>query len=114
MTLYLDTSALVAAVVENPNRAVVLSALKTNVEWCASTLVLSESIALIPRLTDEVIFQSDIEDRASQIARIRPVNLNNAIHLAAAERLPSPVRIVTFDPAQIPIALGLGLQVISR
>ena len=41
------------------------------------------------------------------------VNLTDAIHLAAAERLPRPVRFVTFDPAQIGAALGLGFNVVS-
>jgi hypothetical protein len=39
--------------------------------------------------------------------------LTSAVHLAAAERMPPPVRFVTFDPGQIGIALGLGLDVVS-
>ena len=44
----------------------------------------------------------------------QPVRLTDAIHLAAAERLPGPVRFVTFDPAQIGVALGLGFDVRRR
>ena len=44
---------------------------------------------------------------------MKPVRLTDAIHLAAAERLPGPVSFVTFDPAQIGTALGLGLDVVS-
>ena len=39
--------------------------------------------------------------------------LVDAIHLAAADRLPRPVTFVTFDPAQIPVALSLGFDVVS-
>jgi hypothetical protein len=37
----------------------------------------------------------------------------DAIHLAAADRLPRPVRFATFDPSQIPVALALGFQVVG-
>jgi uncharacterized protein len=133
MTLYLDASALVAAVVEGRNRAVALDALDTDPDWCASALALTESLALVPRLTDEEVLQDDVEDqlrllwdrvavipidqrcldRASQIAREQPVHVSDAIHLAAADRLPRPVRFVTFDPAQIPMALAMGFDVVS-
>ena len=33
--------------------------------------------------------------------------------LASAERMPAPVRFVTFDPGQLGLALGLGLDVVS-
>ena len=41
------------------------------------------------------------------------MRLTSAIHLAAAERMPAPVRFVTFDPGQLGVALGLGLDVVS-
>ena len=52
-------------------------------------------------------------DRAAALVREQPVRLTDAIHLAAAERLPAPVRFVTFDPGQIGVALGLGFDVVS-
>jgi hypothetical protein len=52
-------------------------------------------------------------DRAASLARSQPVRLSDAIHFAAAERLPAPIRFVTFDPVQITVALGLGMDVIS-
>jgi uncharacterized protein len=52
-------------------------------------------------------------DRAAALSRSQPLRLTDAIHLASAERLPPPVRYVTFDPAQIGVALGLGLDVVS-
>ena len=41
------------------------------------------------------------------------VRLVDAIHLAAANRLPGPVRYLTFDRQQIPAAAALGFEVIS-
>jgi predicted nucleic acid-binding protein len=133
MTLYLDASALVSAVVDGPGRSVVLDALDRDSDWCASALALAEALALIPRLTDEAVLQNDIEDslrllwdrvaivpvdqqcldRAANIAREQPVHMSDAIHLAAADRLPRPLSFVTFDASQIPVALSMGFDVVS-
>lgn len=133
MTLYLDSSALISAVIDGRNRAQVLDALSGDGDWCASALALTEALALVPRLTDEPVLQRDVEDevrllwdrvavvpvdqrcldRAAQIVREQPVRLADAIHLAAADRLPWPISFVTFDSAQIPVAMSLGFDVIS-
>lgn len=133
MALALDTSALLATVVDGPARRVALDALAAEPVWCASAMALTEALPTIDRLTDEPIQRLDLEDalrlvwdhlhvvpidqrcldRAAALARDQPVRLTDAIHLAAAERLPRPVRYLTFDPAQIGVALGLGLDVIS-
>ncbi len=52
-------------------------------------------------------------DRAGRLAREQPVRFADALHLAAADRLPRPVSYLTFDPHQIPVALALGFDVIS-
>ncbi|HTH06609.1 MAG TPA: PIN domain-containing protein, partial [Ilumatobacteraceae bacterium] len=52
-------------------------------------------------------------DRAAALMRDQPLRLADALHLAAADRLPRPITYVTFDPAQIPVALSLGFDVIS-
>ena len=134
MTVALDTSALLALAVQAPERQVVLDALVTDPVWCASAMALTEALPAIDRLTDETVLRQDLEDavrlvwdhvhvvpldqrcldRAAGLARSQPVRLTDAIHLAAAERLPAPVRFVTFDPAQIGVALGLGFDVVSR
>ena len=133
MTVYLDTSALVAVTVDGAARAVVIDTLEHDADWCSSAVALSEVLALVPRLSDEEILRSDIEDSlrllwdriavvpvdqacldgAARIAREQPVKIADAIHLAAAERLPRPLTFVTFDPAQIPVALSLGFDVAS-
>jgi predicted nucleic acid-binding protein len=133
MTLALDTSALLALAVDGPQRAVVLQAMTAEPVWCASALALTEALPAIDRLTDEPVLRADLEDairlawdhlhvvpvdqrcldRAATLSREQPVRLTDAIHLAAAERLPGPVSLITFDPAQIGVALGLGFEVIS-
>jgi predicted nucleic acid-binding protein len=133
MTLMLDTSALLALVVDGEQRSVVLDALASDPVWCASAMALAEALPAIDRLTDEAIFRSDLEDAirltwdhlhvvpvdqrclddAATLSRQQPVRLTDAIHFASADRLPGPVRFVTFDPAQIGVALGLGLEVVS-
>lgn len=133
MTLALDTSALLAIAVDGPQRQVVLDALALDPVWCASALALTEALPAIDRLTDEPILRADLEDavrlawdhlhvvpvdqrcldRAATLSRDQPVRLTDAIHLAAAERLPGPVQFVTFDAAQIGIAIALGFGIVS-
>ena len=133
MTLVLDTSAVLALGVDGRDRATVLGALDDDGLWAASALALTEALPAIDRLSDEEVVRADLEDairltwdylhvvpvdqrcldRAAALARTQPVRLTDAIHLAAAERLPAPIRFVTFDPAQIGVALGLGFDVVS-
>ncbi|MEI8392921.1 MAG: type II toxin-antitoxin system VapC family toxin [Actinomycetes bacterium] len=133
MTVFLDSSALLSVAIEGRGRQVVLDILENEVDWCASALAFSEALALVPRLSDEKFLQDDVEDavrllwdrihivpvdqmcldRAAMIAREQPVHINDAIHLAAADRLPRPLQFVTFDPAQIPVALSMGFDVVS-
>jgi predicted nucleic acid-binding protein len=51
--------------------------------------------------------------RATEIGARYGITLVTAIHLAAADRLPPPVRFLTFDSRQIPAAADLGLDVVS-
>jgi predicted nucleic acid-binding protein len=133
VTVALDTSGLLALAVDGAQRAVVLAALDGQELWSASALALTEALPAIDRLTDEAVLRLDLEDairlawdhlyvvpvdqrcldRAAGLAREQPLRLTSAIHLAAAERMPAPVRFVTFDPGQLGVALGLGLDVVS-
>jgi predicted nucleic acid-binding protein len=133
VSVALDTSALLALAVDGSQRGVVLDALDSDQPWRASALALTEALPAIDRLTDEAVLRLDLEDsirlawdhlhvvpvdqrcldRAADLAREQPVRLTSAIHLAAAERMPAPVRFVTFDPGQLGVALGLGLDVVS-
>lgn len=131
MTTFFDTSAVMAVHVEARERAVAAAVLDE--ATCVSALALTEALATIDRLTDEAALRGDLEDAlrlqwdryyvvpidqrclddATRLLREQPVRLADAIQLAAARRLPRPVRYVTFDPVQIPVALGLGFEVVS-
>jgi predicted nucleic acid-binding protein len=100
---------------------------------CTSAVALTEALAVIPRLTDEPVLQADLEDglrltwdhlavvpldarcldRAADLMREQPLRLADALHLAAADRLPRPLTYLTLDPAQIPVALSMGFDVVS-
>ncbi len=133
MALALDTTALLARYLDGPARPVVLAAMADDHDWCASALALTEALSLVDRLGDDPSRTDDLRrairddwervhvvpldhrclDRAAELGRTQPVRTVDALHLAAADRLPRPVRFVTFDPAQIPVAVSLGFDVIS-
>ncbi len=133
VTVVLDTSALLALAVDGRQRATTLDALASDDIWAASAMALTEALPAIDRLADETYLRLDLEDAirlvwdhlhvvpvdqrcldgAAALARSQPVRLTDAIHFAAAQRLPDPIRFVTFDPAHIGVALGLGFDVVS-
>ena len=133
VTVVLDTSALLALAIDGPARAIALAALEGEPVWAASAMALTEALPAIDRLTDEAILRLDLEDavrrvwdhlhvvpvdqrcldRAAALARTQPVRLSDALHFAAAERLPAPISFITFDPAHIGVAMGLGFDVDS-
>lgn len=133
MTLYLDASALVALHIDVADRRHVHAALELDRDWCTSALTLVEALALIDRVTEEAVLREDLEDqvrlswdrlaivpvdqacldRAARLMRDQPLRLSDAIHLAAADRLPRPIRFVTFDPAQMMVALSMEFDVVS-
>jgi predicted nucleic acid-binding protein len=133
MTVVFDTSALLALAIKGPQRQVVVDAIASDDVWAASAMALTEALPAIDRLTDEPELRADVEDsirliwdhlhivpvdqrcleRAAGLARNQPVRLTDAIHFSAAERLPAPIKFVTFDPAHIAVALGLGFDVVS-
>lgn len=133
MTVVLDASALLALHIAGREHEIVASALKDETSWCTCAISLTEALAAITRLTDETVLQDEIEeavrrtwdfmhvvpvdqrclDDAAALMREQPVGTSNALHLAAASRLPQPIRFVTFDAAQIPVALSLGFDVVS-
>jgi uncharacterized protein len=133
MTLALDTTALLGRFLSGPHRQVVVDAMGADPVWCASALALAEALPLVDRVTDNPIdrdllrraLRDDWErahvvpvdalclDRAAELAREQPLRTVDALHLAAADRLPPPITFVTFDPRQIPVALALGFDVVS-
>jgi hypothetical protein len=133
MTVALDTTALLARYLDGPARPAIIGAMTADPQWCASALVLSEALMLVDRLGDDPertdglrrALRDDWErihvvpvdgaclDRATELGRTQPLRTLDAIHLAAADRLPRPVTFATFDPAQIPVALALGFDVLG-
>ena len=133
MTVALDSSALLALHVDGPGRSVVLEVLETDRIWVAAATALGEAVVGGARAAGDQVLARDIEDgirrmwdhlhvvpldaalldEAASLCADQPVAFPLAVHLAAATLLPRPVRFVTFDPAQIPVALSLGLDVVS-
>ena len=133
MTVALDTSALLGRYLSGPHRAVVLDAMAADGDWCASALARAEALGMVDRVCDvptdgdrlRRALRDDWErvavvpvdqrclERAAELTRSHPLRTVDALHLAAADRLPRPVTFVTFDPRQIPVALALGFEVAS-
>lgn len=134
MTLALDTTALLARYLDGPARITVLEAMAADPDWCASALAQSEALMLVDRMGDDPARSDELRralrddwerinvvpvdgeclDRAVELGRTQPLRTVDAIHLAAADRLPRPVTFATFDGAQIPVALALGFAVIGN
>lgn len=133
MTVLLDSSALLALHIDGPSRTVVLDVLERDTDWAACALALGEAVAAAARLVDEPVLVRHLEDLvrhtwdflhvvpvdqallddATAVCHAQPVGLSTALHLSAAARLPATVRFVTFDAAQIPVALSMGFEVVS-
>lgn len=133
MTLVVDTSALIRRYVRTAGHGLVTEAMAEDPVWCASALARAETLqamhqlAVTPGQHDALwsALRSDwerfhvvpVDDRclacAVEIGAAFRVRSTDAIHLAAADRLPQPVRYLTFDRRQIPAAAGLGFEVIA-
>ncbi len=132
-TLYVDTSALVRRYLHDRHRSLVLDAMAADDAWAASSLVRTEAQLALHRasvtagqqralwreLRDEweAFWVIPLDDRcrarAVEVGATYGVRIVDAVHLAAADRLPGPVRYLTFDRRQIPAAAALGFEVLS-
>ncbi len=133
MTLYVDTSALVRRYLHDRHRPMVLEAMAGADAWCASALVRTEAQLALHRASVSARQQAELwrglrdeweafwvvpldercMARAVEIGATYGVRIVDAIHLAAADRLPGPVRYLTLERQQIPAAAGLDFEVIS-
>jgi predicted nucleic acid-binding protein len=128
--LAVDTSALVKRYVDEPESEQVSALMDADPLWCASELVRCEVSILLTRLAtsrrqaDHLtrLFHADWDafhvvpvderclTRAAEIGADFGLRVVDAIHLAAATRLPSPVRYLTLDPRQVLAAVALDLE----
>jgi uncharacterized protein len=133
VALFLDTSALVRRYVRAPGRELVNTGMADDDVWCASALCRSETLlalhrmAVTPsqheqmwgRLRDDwdAVVVIPVDDRclaqAVELGATYGLRTVDAVHLAAADRLPRPASYATFDRRQIPAAAALGFDVIS-
>ena len=131
--LAVDTSALVRRYVRASGHGLVTEAMAEARTWCASALARAETLQALHHVavsqgqhdrlwhalrTDWDRFHVvPLDDRclarAVEIGATFRVRSVDALHLAAADRLPRPVRYLTFDRRQIPAAAALGLEVVA-
>jgi predicted nucleic acid-binding protein len=128
-----DSSAVVRRYLTGPDRDLVLTTMDRADTWCASALVRPEVQAALHQVVVDRTqldplwraFRADwdhmaqvpVDDRclarATELATAFRVRIVDAIHLAAADRLPRPVAFLTFDRRQIAAAAELGFEVVS-
>ena len=133
MSVYLDSSALLAWHIDGTVRDVVHDVLSRDATWCASAIALTEALAAVTRLTDDDVLRREFEDNirhswdfvhvvpldqrclddAVELMSSQPIGVSTALHLVSARRLPANVTYATFDAAHIPVALSLGFDVVS-
>lgn len=129
----LDTSALLRRYLGDRDRPLVMAAMAEAEQWAASSLARTELQIALHHASPTERVQSELwaavrDDwealweipvdgrclaRAAEIGSRYGVGIADAIHLAAADRLPRPVRFVTFERQQIPAAADLGFEVVS-
>jgi len=133
MTLFVDASALVRRYAHDRHRRLVLDTMDADARWCASALCRTETQIALHRLAitpgQQAALWRELRDdweaftvvavddrclaRAADIGAEFGVPAIDAVHLAAADRLPRPLRFLTFDRRQLPGALALGMDVVS-
>jgi predicted nucleic acid-binding protein len=130
MTLAIDPSALIARYVPGPDRALVNATMNDDPIWCASDMARTEVMLALHRVAGAEVLANElwaaaradfdafvlvpIDERciatATELGAAYGLRTVDAIHLAAADRLPRPVRYLTLDRHQIPAAAALGFD----
>ncbi len=129
--LFLDTSALVKRYVEEEGTELVLRLMEESAEWVVSSLARTETEITLCRLGFDLSGTADVWQRLREDwgrCHVVPVDLAcleaatdigcryevrtlDALHLAAADRLPRPVTMLTFDRRQADAARSMDLVV---
>jgi predicted nucleic acid-binding protein len=133
VTVFVDTSALVRRYVDEPGRELVVATMAADDTWAASAMTRTESMMTLHHLAggphQQARLWSAFRDdwdafvvvpvdqrclvRAAELGASYALRVVDAIQLAAADRLPRPLRYLTFDRRQIPAAAALGMEVVS-
>jgi len=131
--LFLDTSALLKRYVTEQGTPLVLELMERDREWVASALTYAETEITFCHLGYDDRMQAEGRGRlANDWERFRVVPIDgrclaraaaigcahdvrtlDAIHLAAADRLPRPLAFLTFDRRQAAAAREMGIDVIG-
>jgi predicted nucleic acid-binding protein len=131
MTLFLDTSALLKRYVDEPGTADVVHAMAVDLQWAASAVARTETELSLCKLVPEPELRAEIVasfvadwarfhviavdpeclTRAIEIGCEHGVRTLDALHLAAAERLPAPLTFWTFDSRQQVAATAMGIAI---
>ena len=131
MTLFLDTSALVKRYVEEEGTELVVRRMDEDAEWVVSAVARTEAEITLCRLgfrSDQIAelsqrLRQDWErchvvpvdaaclDRAAEIGCGYQIRTLDALHLAAANRLPTRLIVLTFDRRQADAARTMDLVV---
>jgi predicted nucleic acid-binding protein len=129
--LFLDTSALVKRYVDEDGSSFVARRMGEDPEWVASAVARTETEITLCRLgfdrgDDAAVWRGLREDwerchvvpvdhacleRASELGCQYQVRTLDALHLAAADRLPRPIVLLTFDRRLADAARAMGLVV---
>ncbi|MGI9598811.1 MAG: type II toxin-antitoxin system VapC family toxin [Acidimicrobiales bacterium] len=133
MELVLDTSALLCRYLPDARRRYVADVMAEHDSWVVSALARTEVLLALHQAAGEperhrTLWDSVGRDwnlfwevpldarcmaRTTEVGARYGLSVANAIHLAAADRLPRPVEFLTLDRRQIPAAADLGFHVRS-
>lgn len=133
MTLFVESSALLKRYVEEPGTTTVIEAMEGDPEWIACAVAHTEAALTLchTALTEEKataarrrldedwhrfrILPADSACllRAVEIGCSQRIRTLDAIHLAAADRLPRPLTFLTFDRRLAVAAQALGFEVVG-
>ncbi|RMH79831.1 MAG: PIN domain-containing protein, partial [Actinomyces sp.] len=128
-----DSSALVRRWLPDAHRRLVADTLARADAWCAAELARTEAMLALHRAAGDPFTATALWDRlradwdaffvvpvdgrccarAAELGARFGLATVDAVHLAAADRLPRPVVWLTFDHRQIPAAAALGFEVVS-
>ncbi|MEM7276193.1 MAG: type II toxin-antitoxin system VapC family toxin [Actinomycetota bacterium] len=133
MVVVADTSALLCRYLPDARRRFVADVMAAEERWVVSALARTEVLLALHQAAGESRGQRAMWDRvrsdwqlfwevpldgrcmarAAEVGARYGLSVVDAVHLAAADRLPGPVDYLTLDRRQIPAAADLGFRVRS-